>query len=298
MKFSVQENLVPGETLVDKWRFAQKAGFHALELRGKGDLSFETRMPEFKEALKAGADLATVCPQMDHFLGDWDPDKRKDAIKNLKMMLNVIAELGGKGVMTPSAWGLHSERLTVYPPPPRTGEEDKKILIDGFHQLAEHAQRVGVWIALEPLNSYETHMVNTLAEALEICEAVGLPSMKVVGDTFHMAQTEEDSAKAIKACGPRLAHMQVMDTNRHELGKGQLDVDLYIKALTAIGYDGDLALECRLLQGPEIALPRFTDILRSSIERCVGRGPELSRDLDLSGNNSRVVSKWATSHIF
>ncbi len=111
LKFAAQEQLLPGESLQEKWEFAQGAGYDAIELRAKGDLHFASRLPELKQALKDGVVMPTVCVEMLHFFGAFDDGLRRDAIVQMKSQLSVIAELGGLGAQTPASYGMFSRRL-------------------------------------------------------------------------------------------------------------------------------------------------------------------------------------------
>src|ERR687896_2671876 len=95
MKFSCQEQLLPGTGLEEKWEFATRAGFAGIELRARGDGRFAARLPELRAAARAGVVMATVCPETDHFIGDFDAERRRDAVAQLRSQLTVIAELGG-----------------------------------------------------------------------------------------------------------------------------------------------------------------------------------------------------------
>ena len=53
-------------------------------------------------------------------------------------------------------------------------------------------------IALEPLNRYENHMINTLADAAALCEKIGSPHFGVAADTYHMNIEEADPLKALE----------------------------------------------------------------------------------------------------
>src|SRR3954452_22212430 len=163
LKLACQEQLLPGDDLVAKFDFARRAGFAGIERRAKGDGHFAGRLPELRAAARAGVVMRTVCPDTDHFIGDFDADQRRDAVEQLRSQLSVIAELGGEGVLTPASWGMFSLRLPPFTPP-RTPEEDRKVLLDALCDLAVHAQREGVWLALEALNRYEDYMLNRLEQ--------------------------------------------------------------------------------------------------------------------------------------
>jgi sugar phosphate isomerase/epimerase len=133
------------------------------------------------------------------------------------------------------------------------------VLLDALTTLGEHAAREGVWLAVEPLNRYEDHMVNRLEQAVSLAEEVerraGVDSVRVCADLFHMNIEEDDLPMAIAVAGGRIAHVQVNDSNRLQPGTGHLDFAAAFAALRATGYDGWLALECRLRGDPEQALP-------------------------------------------
>ena len=258
MKLSCQEQLLPGASLQEKFDFARRAGFAGIELRARGDGRFAARLPELRAAARAGVVMQTVCPETDHFIGDFDADRRRDAVAQLRSQLSVIAELGGEGVLTPASWGMFSLRLPPFTPP-RGEREDREVLLEALAELGEHAAREGVWLAVEPINRYEDYMVNRLDQAVSLAEEVerelGLGSVKVCADLFHMNIEEDDLAKAITDTGSRLVHVHIGDSNRLQPGTGHLDFAGAFGALRGIGYDGWLALECRLRGTPEQALP-------------------------------------------
>src|SRR5918993_1290963 len=236
MRLSCQEQLLPGDSLEEKWAFATGAGFEGIELRARGDGHFAARLPELRAAARAGVVMATVCPETDHFIGDFDAARRRDAVDQLRAQLSVIAELGGAGVLTPASWGMFSLRLPPFTPP-RQPAEDRKVLLEALLELAEHAAAEGVW----------------LADELE--RETGLGSVRVCADLFHMNIEEDDLAAAILATGPRIAHVHVDDTNRLQPGTGHMDFAGVLAALREVGYDDWLTFECRLRGEPEEALP-------------------------------------------
>ncbi|SCL72215.1 Sugar phosphate isomerase/epimerase [Micromonospora citrea] len=261
-----QEQLLPGTDLIQKYALATTLGYDAIELRGSGDLGLARRLPELRRARAAGVVMPTVCVEMDHFIGDFDPERSRDAVRNLRSQLSVIAELGGVGAMTPAAWGMFSRRLPPFEPP-RSPAGDRQVLVDALGELGEHARAEGVALFLEPLNRYEDHMVNRLDDAVALCAAVGLPSVRVVADTFHMNIEEDDVHRALRAAAPYLGHVQVSDSNRFQPGAGHLDWPALVRTLLEIDYRGWLALECRLRGDPVRALHQAAAVLRHAQPR-------------------------------
>ncbi|MFE2546143.1 sugar phosphate isomerase/epimerase family protein [Actinacidiphila glaucinigra] len=248
-KTACQEQLLPGDSLQQKWEFAREAGYDAIELRGKGDFHFRDRLPELRRAQADGVVMPTVCVDMLHFFGAFDPDLRRDAVAQMKSQLSIIAELGGLGAQTPASYGMFSRRLPPFEPP-RSEEEDREVLLKGLTELGEHARAEGVTLFLEPLNRYEDHMVNRLEQAAELIRTVGLDSVRIGIDSYHMNIEETDPAAAVLAVAPLIGHAQVSDSNRFQPGAGHLDWPAWLGALDAAGYDGYLAAECRLTGDP------------------------------------------------
>ena len=254
VRLAVQEQYLRGETMIEKWQHAQALGFDAIELRGAGDGRFAARLPELREAAAAGVAMPTVCVEMLHFVGDFDLAKRRDAIEQLKSQLTVMAHIGGRLAMTPASYGMFSTRLPPFVSP-RSVSDDHAVLIEGFGELAAHAEQVGVVIALEPLNRYENHMINTLADAQALCEQIGSRHLGIAADTYHMNIEEADPPKALIEAGPSIQHVQLSDSNRLEPGAGHIDWPVILDALWAIGYDKELAYECRLSGEVDDVLP-------------------------------------------
>jgi sugar phosphate isomerase/epimerase len=266
VRLTCQEQLLPGDTLQKKWDAAVNFGYTGIELRGQGSHRIRKRLPELHQALRDGVVMPTVCVEMLHFIGDFDADRRRNALVNMLTQLSVIAEIGGTAAMTPASYGMFSRRLPPFVPP-RDEAGDRAVLLDALGELGRHAEREGVKILLEPLNRYEDHMVNRLEQAVELAEATGLDSVGVVADSYHMNIEEAHPPAALMAAADRLAHIQVSDSNRLEPGAGHLDWAGFVGALTQIGYTGDLALECRLSGPTEQVLPKAaTTLLAAGVE--------------------------------
>lgn len=258
---TVQEQHLPGDTLEEKFEAAQTWGFDGIELRSKGDLGFAARLPELRRARANGVVMPTTCVEMSHFIGAFDPELRADAVTQLRSQLTVMAAIGGLGVMTPASYGMFSKRLPPFTPP-RSDEEDRVVLLEALQALGAHAASEGVELYLEPLNRYEDHMVNRLADAASLIEEAGSPAVRIVADTYHMNIEESDPAAALLSVAPYVGHVQASDSNRLEPGAGHLDWAMFGSTLRAMGYDKTVAIESRLSGPAEKALPPAAALLR------------------------------------
>jgi len=95
-----------------------------------------------------------------------------------------------------------------------------------------------VRFALEPMNRYETDLIHTAAEGMELIEQVGMDNFGLLLDTFHMNIEEADIGASIRACGDRIFHFHVADSNRWYPGAGHLDFGAILDDLDATGYRG------------------------------------------------------------
>jgi D-psicose/D-tagatose/L-ribulose 3-epimerase len=170
------------------------------------------------------------------------PDRaiRGQALDYYFRLIDWAAELGGPLV------GCHNYVGRTEPVGSLSLEGD--LLADGVAQIARRAQACGLKIVLEALNRYESHLVNTAAQAItltRILERKG--SMGAVGillDAYHMNIEEPNPAGAIRQAGERLWLYHAADSNRQGIGRGHIDFRLQMMALQEIRYDGPVILEC------------------------------------------------------
>ena len=261
MRIAAQEHLLPGATLAEKWRFAESVGFEGVELRGEE--GFADRLPELRDAVADGAVVSSVCViSTTSFIGSFDADRRRQGVERLRTLIDVAGEVGARGVVTPNAYGQFSRNLPPFTPP-RSDDEDRAILLEALGELGERAASAGTLIYLEPLNRYEDHVWNRIEQATAFCRELDSPAVKVMGDLFHMNIEEPDPPAAIRAAGGLLDHVHLADSHRYEPGAGHIDFAARFAALRDIGFEGWMALECRLTGAPDEVLPRVARHLRS-----------------------------------
>ncbi|WP_433728283.1 sugar phosphate isomerase/epimerase family protein [Actinoplanes sp. CA-051413] len=108
--------------------------------------------------------------------------------------------------------------------------------------VAEYAGERGVSIGVEALNRYETSVVNTVTQALELID--GLPAnVGLMIDTYHMNIEESDPYAILGLAGPHIKHVQVSGTDRGAPGRDHFDWDRFFSALRATGYRGAVCIE-------------------------------------------------------
>lgn len=243
-RLSAQENLIPGDSLQEKFENATALGYHGIELRSRGGFGFAEREHELSTAVRDGVVISSACVDMDCFIGDLTPERRGEARENLKSQLGVIARCDGSGIVAPASYGLLSKRLPPYTSP-RSTAEDVELVIEALAELGQVAEQEGTHLFLEPLNRYEDFIINTLAQGIDVIAQANTSGVRLCADFYHLAIEEANVAQAILDAGEHIGHVHLSDSNRHEPGAGHTDWLSGMAALTALSYTGWLALECR-----------------------------------------------------
>lgn len=117
-------------------------------------------------------------------------------------------------------------------------EQATSHLVAGLREACSAAREHGVRLALEPVNRYESALVRTVGSALDVVESVEAQNFGLLLDTFHMNIEEPSITQSIRACGARIFHFHVADSNRMYPGAGHLDFATILDELRATGYEG------------------------------------------------------------
>lgn len=137
------------------------------------------------------------------------------------------------------------------------------LAVSELRQVSFAAADRGLAIALEPINRFETDLVNTTADSLRMIRDIDHPAAKVMIDTFHMTIEEADIGAAIRAAGKDLIHVQVSENHRGVTGTGLTPWTSFRDALREIDYSGSIVIESftpdnRDLAGAVCIWKRFT----------------------------------------
>jgi len=195
--------------------------------------------PAIKERLEKvglGAVTSTV------LLGDTDITSdnatiRAKGVEYLKACVQATSDIGAN-----SFSGVVYSQF-VKPAIQRPTEQAWKYSADCLREAARFAKEVGVNIGLEPVNRYETYLVNTCEQALKLKEMIGEDNIKIHLDTYHMNIEEKSYYAATIKAGKDLIHYHLCENDRGIPGTGLVNWDEIFKALSEIDYKGNAALE-------------------------------------------------------
>ncbi len=132
-------------------------------------------------------------------------------------------------------------------------------LVEAIRDCSQAARDSGVSLVLEPINRYETSLINNVQQGLELVERVEASYFGLLLDTFHMNIEEPDIEASIAACGAHVLHFHVADSNRLAPGGGHLDFKPILQALGRTGYAG-------WISGEFLPQPDALTAARNSIE--------------------------------
>lgn len=142
-------------------------------------------------------------------------------------------------------------------------------IVEALRDCCSAAGGSGVRIALEPINRYETTLVNSAAQGLELLERVGAENLGLLLDTFHMNIEDASLKESIVMCGERVFHFHVADSNRWYPGAGHIDFVSVLKALYQTGYQGYVSGEFMPVPDAESAARAAIAHLRD-VEEVIG----------------------------
>jgi sugar phosphate isomerase/epimerase len=189
-----------------------------------------------------------------------DPAVRAAAVERIKSHVPLAARfdaviiLGLIRGITPAGRG---------GPAGQAHEQSMSYLVAALQECAAVAARTGVRFALEPLNRYETDLVHTVADGLDLIERVGAGNLGLLLDTFHMNIEEPVIEEGIRACGDRVFHFHVADSNRWYPGAAHLDFKSILGTLSATGYQDYVSGEFMPLPDADTAAERGIAHLRA-----------------------------------
>ncbi|HVK09575.1 MAG TPA: sugar phosphate isomerase/epimerase family protein [Gemmataceae bacterium] len=163
-----------------------------------------------------------------------DAAHRAKAQAFVRGMIDFAAELGAPVIIgsMQGRWGDGVSR-----------DQALAFLAEGLGALGEYARGRGTVLLYEPLNRYETNLINTIDAGVAFLKTLATPNVKLLADLFHMNIEEADIAGSLRAGGPHIGHIHFADSNRRPAGLGHLDFGPILDAVREMNYDGYFAAE-------------------------------------------------------
>jgi len=239
-KVAIQEDMLPGPSLEDRFAQASDLGLQGIEFWSEG-LPKQAGEIERLSGQRSVVASSINNGRRSRFL-DPDPDERARAMAELSEAIELAGQIGAEGVVfVPHFFDPLLPDLSPY----KTAVElELALLRSQLEILAEAADRAKVQLFVEPVNAEETHLLNRLDQASSLVDHPKHNRLKIVADLFHMAHEESDSSTAILENREYIGHVHLADSNRKLPGQGETDFKPILIALREIGYGGWLAFEC------------------------------------------------------
>jgi D-psicose/D-tagatose/L-ribulose 3-epimerase len=128
-----------------------------------------------------------------------------------------------------------------------------ELAVKNLRTVCNMASERGLQIALEPLNRFESDLINTVEDVRRLINDIDHPAAQIMLDGFHMNIEERNIEKAIITAGDKLIHLQVSENYRGAPGTGQTCWDAYRKGLKEINYKGTVTIESFTPENKELA---------------------------------------------
>ena len=231
---SVGDFLIPKE---GNTRFAQNVN----------DLH-KIKFPIWSYVILLPGDMKTLGPDVNH----------EAVLARTEMALKRAKECGSQYIV----FGSGASRMI---PEGFDREKAKQQHIEVTKKMAPLAEKYGITIAVEPLNRGETNFINSLAEGVEIVEAVNSPKVKLLCDIYHMLKEDEPADQIVKF-GKHIVHCHIAEKqNRTPPGVAGDDFKAYLSALKKIKYKGGLSIECFVYQDFDSQAKKGIEVLKQQM---------------------------------
>jgi len=179
----------------------------------------------------------TALPGPDHNPCSPDPADRQRALDFLRRTLDHAAALGSSILIGPTY-----QPLAVFTGEPVRPEEWNRC-VEVHRAAGDHAAALGITLAVEPLNRFEAHVLNTIESGAAFTREVNHPAIKQMADTFHLNIEEKNPGRAVAENLDSLVHFHLSENDRGTPGEGRGPIPEVVQAALAGAYQGWFVLE-------------------------------------------------------
>jgi len=217
-------------------RHAAELGFDAVEVFAPAPDAIPQLGALLKEYQLSLAAVGTGAGWVMHRLTLTSPDEsiRRKALEFIHSMIEFGGEHGAPAIIG-SMQGRHGDGVSP--------EQARDWLRHALDDLGEEARRFQTALIYEPLNRYETNLINTMGAGVELLRSLQTDNVRLLADLYHMNIEEADVAGGLQAAGWHLGHVHFVDSNRRAGGCGHTHFGPIMAALRDVGYQAYLSAE-------------------------------------------------------
>ena len=201
-------------------------------------------------AERVGVDV-TICGAfgLDRDLSSEDESVRKTGLSYLRRCIDFAQDLGSPFVSGPMYAAVGNTRLL--PEDARRAQWSRSV--SGLKEAASYAVERSIKLAIEPLNQFETDLVNTVDQGMKMVDDVGAENVGLLLDTFHMNIEEKNIPAAIERAAGRIVEFHACSNDRGTPGEDHLPWKAIVEALRGARYEGPIVIEAFTPEVREIA---------------------------------------------
>src|SRR5450759_1918490 len=178
-----------------------------------------------------------------------DAEIRENTKSYIRWLIDAAQEIGSEVVCGPMYSSVGKEHLEDS----ESRKKEWELAVSGMRDMADYAAAKSVKLAFEPLNRFETDMINVVSQGMRFIKDVGRKNVGFHLDTFHMHLEEKSSAAAIHTAGEKIFHFHACENDRGVPGTGQVRWQEIAQALKGVDYQGPIVIESFTSQVKEIA---------------------------------------------
>ena len=226
-----------------------KMGFDAVEIAVEDPSLIDAAV--VKAGLEKYGLKAIVCgafgPGRD--LTNEDPSIHEQCFNYINSCLEFCVQWGAGFFAGPMYSAVGKARMVS----PEQRKTEWQLAVTNLRKVCEMAASRSLEIALEPLNRFESDLINTAADVIQLVKEINHPAAKIMLDGFHMNIEEPDVEQAIVSVADKLIHFQVSENYRGTPGTGQTRWDAYRSGLEKANYNGAVSIESFTPMNKELA---------------------------------------------
>ena len=214
-------------------------GFDYIEICVEDPGTIETSL--IRRELERAELSVTVCgafgPARD--MSAADSAVRDAALRYTCLCIDIAVELGSATVVGPMYAGVGNGQMLDAPARQRQWD----LAVDSLKRAADHAASGGIKLGIEPLNRFETDLINTVDQGLKLISDIGHDNVGFLLDTFHMNIEEKNIADAIRRAGKHVFEFHACSSDRGTPGEDHLPWLDIAAALRDVEYAGPIVIE-------------------------------------------------------